>query len=269
MRRGAALLLLAALCPQVSRAQSEGPADLVMVREGQDVVAYAQNRLGGPVEVELSATDLSGLSADTALPLRRVLPPHQRVPLLRLTAGASGGRHALQLDATPGEPGQVARDVVYSLPVDEARFEVGQGFHGTFSHQDAANRYALDLIVAEGTPVLAARDGVVMQAVSGFREGGADQALADRANQVRVLHEDGSMALYAHLQEGAVFVRVGDRVTLGQTLGRAGSTGFSTGPHLHFAVQMNAGMRLVSIPFRMIGPDGFLPLPRAQGGQNE
>ncbi|MCX7033356.1 MAG: M23 family metallopeptidase [Arenimonas sp.] len=254
------LALALTLAPLAALAQSGGPADLVVVRQGQDLVAFAHNRLGGPVEVELSATELSGMSADAVLPLRRVLPANQTVPLLRLTPSASGGRHALQLDATPGEPHRVARDVVYSLPVDEVRFELGQGFHGGFSHQDEANRFAVDLIVAEGTPVLAARNGVVMQATSGFREGGTDPSLADRANQVRVLHEDGSMALYAHLQEGAVYVRPGDKVTLGQVIGRAGSTGYSTGPHLHFAVQLNGGMRLVSIPFRMIGPDGYLPL---------
>ena len=261
MKRWACLLLLA-LWPLAAPAQPAGPVELVMVRQGQHWVAYAQNRLHGPVEVELSATELDGMDLDTALPLRAVLPARQRVALVRMTAGASGGRHALQLDATPGAPGQVARDAVYSLPVDEARFELGQGFHGDFSHGDEANRYAVDLIVAEGTPVLAARDGVVMQAVSAFREGGAEDGLKDRANQIRVLHEDGSMALYAHLQEGQVFVREGDPVTLGQVIGRAGSTGYSTGPHLHFAVQVNGGMRLVSIPFRMIGPEGLLPLRR-------
>ncbi len=262
MNRLRPLALLLALFPPGAWAQSSGPADLEIVRQGQDLVAYAHNRLGGPVQVELSASELSGLASDVPLPLRRVLPANQRVPLVRLTAVAAGGRHALQLDATPGEPNRVARDVVYSLPVDEARFELGQGFHGGFSHQDEANRYAVDIIVAQGTPVLAARDGVVMHATAGFREGGADPDLADRANQVRVLHDDGSMGLYAHLQEGAVYVRAGDKVTLGQVIGRAGSTGYSTGPHLHFAVQVNGGMRLVSIPFRMIGPNGFLPLRR-------
>jgi murein DD-endopeptidase MepM/ murein hydrolase activator NlpD len=260
--RVAGWLCVLVLWAPLARAQSSGPADLVVVRQGQDLVAWAHNRLGGPVEVELSATELSGMDSDLPLPLRRVLPANQRVPLVRLTAHGPGGRQALRLSATPGEPSRIARDVVYSLPVDEARFELGQGFHGGFSHQDEANRYALDLIVAEGTPVLAARGGVVMQATSGFSEGGTDPALADRANQVRVLHDDGSMALYAHLQEGAVFVRSGETVTLGQVIGRAGSTGYSTGPHLHFAVQVNGGMRLVSIPFRMIGPDGFLPLRR-------
>ena len=241
-------------------AQSTGPADLVIVRQGDDVVAYAHNRLAGPVEIELSATELSGMAPDVALPLRAVLPANQRVPLVRLQSLGGAGRQALRLDATPGEPQRIARDVAYSLPVDEARFELGQGFHGGFSHQDEANRYAVDLIVAEGTPVLAARGGVVMQATSGFREGGTHPGLADRANLVRILHDDGSMALYAHLQEGQVFVRPGEKVSLGQVIARSGSTGYSSGPHLHFAVQVNGGMRLVSIPFRMIGPDGFLPL---------
>ena len=259
-RRLLVALLPLLLLPMAAYAQSGSLVRLEVVRQGQAWVAYAENRLAGPVEVELSATAQAGLATDEALPLRRVLPPKQRVALLRMTADTAGGSQALQLDATPGEPGQMARDAVYSLPVEEARFELGQGFHGGFSHGDEANRYAIDLIVAEGTPVLAARDGVVMQAVSGFQEGGTDPSLADRANQVRVLHEDGSMALYAHLQAGQVFVRAGDTVTLGQVIGRAGSTGYSTGPHLHFAVQVNGGMRLVSIPFRMIGPDGMLPL---------
>jgi murein DD-endopeptidase MepM/ murein hydrolase activator NlpD len=77
-----------------------------------------------------------------------------------------------------------------------------------------------------------------------------------------VLHDDGSMALYAHLREGGVLVRAGERVTLGQMIGYSGSTGYSSGPHLHFAVQVNGGLQLVSVPFRMIGPHGYLPLQR-------
>lgn len=256
----AACLLLGLALSSGATAQTEGPAELVIVRQGHQVLAYAQNRLAGPVEVELSAADPGGVASDPPLPLRMVVPARGRVPLARLQAVSNDGRTDLRLDGTPGEPNQVARDVVYSLPVDEADFELGQGFHGGFSHDDEANRYAVDLIVAEGTPVLAARAGVVMHAASAYREGGTDRDLAGRANLIRVLHDDGSMALYAHLQEGGVLVRPGERVHLGQQIGRAGSTGYSSGPHLHFAVQMNGGMRLVSIPFRMIGPAGFLPL---------
>lgn len=248
------LLLFCALLGPAAAAAGEGVTDLVMVRQSDRLLAVAQNRMSGPVEVVLDGS----VASDPPLPLQRVLAAGERVVLAELPAGAAS--EALVLTATPGEPHVVARDVVYSLPVEESGFELGQGFHGDFSHGDEANRYAVDLIVAEGTAVLAARSGVVMQATSGFSEGGTDRSLASRANLIRVLHDDGSMALYAHLREGGVTVRAGDAVTLGQVIGYAGSTGFSSGPHLHFALQVNGGGRLVSVPFRMIGPDGFLPL---------
>ncbi|WP_146910480.1 M23 family metallopeptidase [Arenimonas daejeonensis] len=256
MRARHVLALLLALAAPVAVAANEGVADLVTVRQSGRLLAVAQNRMAGPVEVVLHASGT--LASEPPMPLHRVLAAGERAVLAELPADT--GREALVLTATPGEPHAVSRDVVYSLPVEESAFELGQGFHGGFSHGDEANRYAVDLIVAEGTAVLAARSGVVMQATSGFREGGTDRSLAGRANLVRVLHDDGSMALYAHMREGGVTVRAGDTVTLGQVLGYAGSTGFSSGPHLHFALQVNGGGRLVSVPFRMIGPDGFLPL---------
>lgn len=256
----AAGLLAAALAGAAPAAAQTVTLDLQ--RQSGQELAVAANRSAGPVEVELTARLLEGYRAEPGLPARRVLAPGEHATLVRLVPTGAGGRHDLRLESVPGEPHAVARDIVYSLPVEESRFELGQAFHGGYSHADEANRYAVDLVVPEGTPVLAARGGVVMQATGGFRDGGTDPFLADRANLVRVLHDDGSMALYAHLQEGGATVRAGDRVTLGQVLGYAGSTGYSSGPHLHFAVQVNGGMRLVSVPFRMIGPEGFLPLGR-------
>lgn len=85
----------------------------------------------------------------------------------------------------------------------------------------------VDLACAEGTPVLAAMDGVV--------------SMADRStsygNYVRLLHEDGTETLYAHLQY--LYVRPGEVVKAGQPLGCAGQTGRATGPHLHFELFQN------------------------------
>ena len=77
-------------------------------------------------------------------------------------------------------------------------------------------------------------------------------------NFVRIVHDDGTMALYAHLKSEGVLVRVGQRVRKAEAIGLSGNTGFTTGPHLHFAVQVNRGMQLQSIPFRMFGPQGIL-----------
>ena len=86
----------------------------------------------------------------------------------------------------------------------------------------------VDLACAEGTPVLAAQDGVVIAA----------QRSASYGNWLRVVHANGAETLYAHLQY--LYARPGQVVRAGQTLGTAGQTGRATGPHLHFEVLVRA-----------------------------
>ena len=78
-------------------------------------------------------------------------------------------------------------------------------------------------------------------------------------NFVRVLHDDGTMGVYLHLKQGSVSVREGQRVAVGSALGLSGNTGNSSGPHLHFVVQRNTGLGLVSIPYQFNQPLGELP----------
>jgi murein DD-endopeptidase MepM/ murein hydrolase activator NlpD len=73
---------------------------------------------------------------------------------------------------------------------------------------------------------------------------------------VRVLHEDGTMALYAHLSWNSIRVVPGERVARGQYLADSGNTGFSTGPHLHFVIQRNRGGAIVSVPVEFAGAAG-------------
>ncbi len=227
--------------------------------------AWADNRLDGPLQVQLRDRRADNLAAVPALPLRAVLPARGSALLSRLYA--SDPRYAspfdLVLEAVPGDPAAKPQNALYRLPFDAAPVRIDQGVGGHFSHQDAQNYYALDFALAEGTPVLAARDGTVMQVEAGFAEAGLDrETFGGRANFVRILHTDGSMALYAHLAPTGVAVHPGQRVAAGQRLALSGNTGLSTAPHLHFAVQVNRGMRLDSIPFRMAGPLGELKLPR-------
>ncbi len=239
-------------------------ADLEIVRDGDSSEVYVSNRLGGPLEVDIALTESSNVLANPSLPLRQLLPASQRVLISRIeAAGSAVASYSVGMTAMPGDPSAMPEDVAYALPVDEkSGWHLGQGFHGGFSHTDEQNKYAVDLVVDEGTPVLAARSGVVMQVESAFDRNGLNKArFADRANLIRILHEDGTMGVYAHLKENGVYVRVGERVGVGQQIGVSGNTGYSSGPHLHFAVQVNRGMRLVSIPFRMVGGSGFLPLP--------
>lgn len=83
---------------------------------------------------------------------------------------------------------------------------------------------------ANGTPVIASRSGrveVVQRSNSGY------------GNMVLINHGDGYKTRYAHMITGSMTVSVGDYVEAGQTIGKVGSTGNSTGPHLHFEVIYN------------------------------
>lgn len=83
----------------------------------------------------------------------------------------------------------------------------------------------IDIAGPIGTPIVAAAPGVVTYA--GWNDGGY-------GNLVEITHEDGSTTLYAH--NDRVLVREGQFVDQGQQVSEMGSTGFSTGPHLHFEV---------------------------------
>lgn len=242
----------------------ESMAELQVERDGEGSVVYVVNQLAGPLEIDLSFDDASNARATPALPIHELVAGNQRRQIARIDPADPDrdSHYTLNLTNIPGSPSALARDVAYNLPVDESSpWQLGQIFHGGFSHSDEQNRYAVDLIAPIGTPVLAARGGVVMQVQSGFDRAGLDKdKYGERANYIRILHDDGSMGLYAHLKQDGVMVRVGQTVSLGQLIGYTGNTGFSSGPHLHFCVQVNRGMHLVSIPFRMVGPNGFLPL---------
>jgi murein DD-endopeptidase MepM/ murein hydrolase activator NlpD len=170
---------------------------------------------------------------------------------------AAGFAYRFRYRYMPGDvharPDPAAR---YRLPFpDGKRFAIAQAFGGKASHQDVQNFYAVDIELPEGTPVLAARDGVVMTVDNDFFGAGLDlKQYGERANNVRIVHADGSMAVYAHLQLESVRVQVGDRVRAGQPLALSGDTGYTNGPHLHFCVQRNDDMELRSIPFEFTDP---------------
>lgn len=246
-------------------AADDGPAPLArldIIDRGQGPEAWAENLLSGPIEVVLRSIG-SAPPAQPALPARATVSARGRVLVSRIQRADA----QLVLEVVPGHPGARPLDVEYAWPLGTHVLRIGQGWGGSFSHRDDENRHAVDFAVPEGTPVLAARDGVVMQAEARFAGGGLHSTDdTARANFIRILHDDGTMALYAHLAPGGTGVAAGERVRRGQRIGTSGNTGYSGGPHLHFAIQANRGLRLASIPFRMFGPGGILRFSEAGAG---
>jgi murein DD-endopeptidase MepM/ murein hydrolase activator NlpD len=105
-----------------------------------------------------------------------------------------------------------------------------------------------------GTDIVAARAGIVFDVAGTNFQAGLDmQRDGPAANVVRILHDDGTYAVYAHLNTNTIRVRPGDRVERGDYIADSGNTGYSSGPHLHFAVVRNVGMRIESVPITFLG----------------
>jgi len=108
---------------------------------------------------------------------------------------------------------------------------------GWLSQGFSAKHLAVDIATAWGAPIYAAGDGVVVR---------AGWLYTGYGFSVIINHGNGLQTLYSHMTNPAV--RVGDSVRRGQQIGEVGSTGNSTGPHVHFEVRKNH-VRVNPLPY--------------------
>ena len=127
-------------------------------------------------------------------------------------------------------------DHVYRLPYASGKsYRVIQSFGSRFSHT-GLEQFAIDFLMQEGTPIHAARGGVVARLEESHSIGCWKDGCGRYANYVVILHDDGTTGEYYHLQKDGALVDVGDVVVAGQKIALSGNTGHTTVPHLHFAV---------------------------------
>jgi murein DD-endopeptidase MepM/ murein hydrolase activator NlpD len=163
-----------------------------------------------------------------------------------------------------GRRNSTTNDADYAMPFGPGRYVVLQGPRGTYSHfAGSASENAVDWDVPEGTIVCAAREGRVVGVRDDSTASGTDPKLKPLGNYVIIKHADGTFAdyhHYHHLKTDGAMVELGDVVTVGQPIGLSGSTGYSSKPHLHFAVfQAIDGKKVLSLPFRLKTRDGVFP----------
>lgn len=135
------------------------------------------------------------------------------------TSSAPGGGNA-------GDGNTVA-GITWLIPCNYTRFSSPFGYRIHPVYGDYRFHYGVDLSAPSGTPIVATRSGTVTTATYSSSAG----------YYVTIDHQDGFASKYLHMTH--YIVGVGDQVTAGQVIGYVGSTGTSTGPHLHFSILYN------------------------------
>ncbi|MFM2112130.1 MAG: hypothetical protein RLZZ271_790 [Pseudomonadota bacterium] len=135
-------------------------------------------------------------------------------------------------------------------PIEFSRVSSGFAMRMHPIHKVWKKHLGVDYAAAAGTPVRAIGEGVVVNA--GWNASGY-------GNVVEIRHRNGShTTLYAHLSK--VSVKRGQNISQGTVIGNVGSTGWSTGPHLHFEFRVNG---VHQDPLRLVKAKETIPLPLA------
>jgi hypothetical protein len=196
---------------------------------------------------------------------RGTVAPQSEQVLLDVAAADGPSEIRYEYGYVIGEPGIEHQPVrPYRAPFALAqRFTVTQAPPDSVTHVGPSSRDAIDISMPVGTAIHAAREGLVINVAARHFKSGLNPQNIDEANFVQVLHDDGTNAIYAHLQLDTVRVRVGQQVARGEYIASSGNTGFSSGPHLHFVVLRNVGLRSESVPVTFAGPGGASVTPRS------
>ena len=144
-------------------------------------------------------------------------------------------KNSINASLTPSECGYI------SPLLGKTRKNITTGFYGYSGHT------GVDFAVVSGTEIMAVKEGTVVISDAKKNSLGKYRSYGE---YIVIDHHDGTMTLYAHGLPNSRKVNIGDEVIAGQTIMLVGSTGNSTGPHLHFEVRING---------KCVNPTEYLP----------
>ncbi|MER5377474.1 transglycosylase family protein [Streptomyces sp. NPDC002553] len=228
--------------PQSTPQSRAGRAEMYTVVRGDTLSGIADERdvRGGWRRLYAVNRSVVGADPDLIVPGQRLrlngqAPARDKAPEARESAAGKGKGKApaagkSRKDRAPSAPSRKAPE--HRTPTSAGHSVVapvsaglGTRYHASGSSWSKGYHTGVDFPVPTGTSVKAVASGTVVSAGWGGSFG----------YQVVVRHADGHYSQYAHLS--AISVRDGQSVGAGQRIGRSGSTGNSTGPHLHFEVR--------------------------------
>ena len=195
---------------------SDPSSDAVSLAKSASATAAAVDPSTSAIEAEASNQHLlaaAPLNPDIYRPLPTAPTGQTVVPGMPMLPGAS--------EFLPQAPASTPIEFNGYVWPTRGTFTSGYGWRWGRMHR------GIDIAGPVGTPIVAAASGVVVR--SGWNSGGY-------GNVVDIRHRDGSMTRYAH--NSRLLVREGQQVNQGQSIAQMGSTGYSTGPHLHFEIHL-------------------------------
>jgi len=252
------LFVLYSFLFSVQQSQTASEVSVVHKKESErQYVFVVSNNRSAPYQLSISFGVFENMTADANLPVEVVLPAGMKdYSLFHIKAIAIPSSFAYSYKVQLGDPRSARNDdgVRYVLPFERGTSRVlMQGYNGRFSHK---NTFALDFQMPEGTVVCAARSGVVVAFKNDGTRGGMDKALEPEANHITVYHSDGTFAEYVHLKYRGVLVQIGTVLKAGDPIGLSGNTGYSSQPHLHFAVYLPGYFAASTVPVHFAEQSG-------------
>ena len=281
-------MVSAATTPPTAPAELEKLIDITSERKGNRIELHAVNKSPFSVLLWFDMNLPAGLKPDRPLPFHGILPPSESpLPLCVLQVlGDSGYRYSWRYSVKRADDAgeMVGPAAITPLPTvvvpDEYRFSVEekygyglpfpagqahliwQGPGGAFSHNTPGSKHAVDFSMPLGAEVAAVRDGIVVGVIQKNPDNLDDKPAAkEMANEILVLHADGTVAVYAHLTTEGARVSFGQYVGRGQVIGLSGNSGYSRGPHLHFDILGYENGQCISTPYSFLSSEGTLIQP--------
>lgn len=233
---------------------------LDLVKTTSKIDVYVENKTYHTMSVFIDA-ELINMEACSELPVKIVLQPKQKTRIIRFEATKAKFDYNLMMYYVEGNRDFFSynKDYAYRFPYkkDES-FPVLQSCFTQFTHRLRESN-AIDFKMPEGTPIYAARDGRVARLKVDSKIGGNSEKYIEHSNFIRIEHDDFTIADYGHIRYDGATVQLNEKVKRGQLIGYSGNTGYSTEPHLHFAILIpNPNYDLQTIAITWIDKNGNL-----------